>query len=409
MPNFYLRCLKCNSAFPPSPALITCPKCGNLLEAVLSLNSHLVRRPPALPERPSGVWDFREFLPAAGNSSDVVTLEEGGTPLLRLRGVERMLPSSDLRVYLKYEGSNPTGSFKDRGMTVAVSLAKHSGYKAVVVASTGNTSASAAAYASRASIRCVVVLPEGKVAKGKLSQAVLHGAQIIEVKGSFDDALSSVKEALRKLEGLYPLNSLNPWRLEGQKTLAYEIVARVGVPETVFVPVGNAGNISAIWKGFKELYFLGIIKRLPRMIGVQAKGASPLASAWELGVSKPLFVEKPETVATAIRIGKPVNWLKAVKAVKESGGFFLKFDDAEILKAQELLARVEGVGVEPAAASSLAGLLKVAHKLRELGNTHVVVATGHALKDPDAAYSLSHDIMRVEPREVVKELDRLIG
>ena len=283
---------------------------------------------------------------------------------------------------MKFEGANPTGSFKDRGMTVAVTLAKSAGARRVVVASTGNTAASAAAYAARAGMECLVVLPKGKVARGKLAQAILHGAKILEVEGYFDDALGLVVNRLVE-EGYYPLNSFNPWRLEGQKTIAFEIVEQLGgVPDYVIVPVGNAGNISAIWKGFKELYEIGLIDKLPRMIGVQASGAAPLAKAWRMGLRRPVFIDNPKTIASAIRIGRPINWPKAMRAVEESKGFFIEVTDDEITRAQISLARLEGIGVEPASAAPLAALGRLVDKLND--STIVLIATGHALKDPDS-------------------------
>jgi len=283
---------------------------------------------------------------------------------------------------VKFEGANPTGSFKDRGMTVAVTLAKSAGARRVVVASTGNTAASAAAYAARAGMECLVVLPKGKVARGKLAQAILHGAKILEVEGYFDDALGLVVNRLVE-EGYYPLNSFNPWRLEGQKTIAFEIVEQLGgVPDYVIVPVGNAGNISAIWKGFKELYEIGLIDKLPRMIGVQASGAAPLAKAWRMGLRRPVFIDNPKTIASAIRIGRPINWPKAMRAVEESKGFFIEVTDDEITRAQISLARLEGIGVEPASAAPLAALGRLVDKLND--STIVLIATGHALKDPDS-------------------------
>jgi threonine synthase len=263
-----------------------------------------------------GVWRYRELLPLR-DDIEPVTMYEGGTPLIK------MGRTVNGNVYVKFEGANPTGSFKDRGMTIGVTIAKYLGVRGVIVASTGNTAASAAAYAARAGLECVVVLPEGKVAKGKLAQALLHGAKVVEVEGVFDQAIEHVltEVVLKGRRDLYPLNSYNPWRLEGQKTIAFEIVDELGeAPDIVIVPVGNAGNISAIWKGFKEMYMHGLVKKLPRMIGVQAEGAAPLVKTWQLRSSKLIAVENPTTVASAIRIGKPVNWLKALKAVEESKG-----------------------------------------------------------------------------------------
>ncbi len=308
-------------------------------------------------------------------------------------------------VYVKFDGANPTGSFKDRGMTVAISMAKYLGVNVVACASTGNTSASMCAYAARANIKPLIVLPKGNVAKGKLAQAILHGAEIVFVGGGFDDALKVIIEASKK--GLiYPLNSINPWRIEGQKTVGYEIVDEVGVPDWIVIPVGNAGNISALWKGLVELKKIGLIDKLPRLAGIQASGAAPLVKAYRESLDKPVFIEDPETIATAIRIGKPVNWPRALKAIKESKGVLIDVSDDEILQAQRLLARREGLGVEPASAASIAGL----RKLREEGvidrNERVVaIATGHALKDPDTASS--HYVKSYEVKDVNEALSLL--
>jgi threonine synthase len=373
-----LRCIACNYIAGADPWLFLCPKCGNLMEVVMpsttSFDWSTARK------RRFGVWRYRELLPL---SSDVepVTMCEGGTPLIRISRV------ASRNVFVKFEGGNPTGSFKDRGMTVGITIAKSLGVEGVIVASTGNTAASAAAYAARAGLQCVVVLPRGGVARGKLAQALLHGAKIVEVDGVFDDALEEVftEVVLNGKKSLYPLNSYNPWRLEGQKTLAFEVVDELGEPpDYVFVPVGNAGNISAIWKGFKELYNYGLISRLPKMIGVQAEGAAPLAKTWASKSYSLMVVEKPVTVASAIRIGKPVNWLKALKAVDESKGTFITVSDEEIIKSMRDLAMYEGIGVEPASAASLAGYRKALESRVIDGNgVTVLVATGHALKDPD--------------------------
>lgn len=373
-----LRCVICGSLFPPNPRFFTCRSCGGLLEVVTPVDSGFewgrVRA------RRFGVWRYRELLPLA-EWVNPVSLGEGGTPLVR---VDR---AADPHVFVKFEGSNPTGSFKDRGMTVGVTIAKGLGVEGVVVASTGNTAASAAAYAARAGLRCLVYLPRGGVARGKLAQALLHGAEVVEVDGFFDDALELVLEEYveRSYSKLYPLNSVNPWRLEGQKTLAFELVDELGnTPDVVVVPVGNAGNISAIWKGFRELRDLGVISGTPRMIGVQATGAAPLAKTWSTGSRELQVVEEPRTIASAIRIGRPVNWVKALKAVEESRGALLTVSDEEILEAIKMLARLEGLGVEPSSAASLAGYLKALEEgLVDRGETVVLVATGHALKDPD--------------------------
>jgi len=357
------------------------------------------------------VWRYRELLPVPSDVG-IVTLGEGGTPLIPLVNMEHYGLPRSLRVYVKFEGSNPTGSFKDRGMTVAVSLAKYVGVKAAIVASTGNTAASASAYSARAKIKCIVLLPKGKVAKGKLGQAILHGAQIIEVKGSFDNALEAVMKTVKTTNKLYPLNSFNPWRLEGQKTIAYEIADELNNQlDWVIVPVGNAGNISAIWKGFRELYKLKLIEKLPKMIGVQAEGASPLVKTWSIKSNKLIPVNKPETCATAIRIGKPINWAKALKAVKESKGMFIAVSDSEIIESQKILAKFEGIDVEPAGAVGLAALLKLNREnIVDHGSNIVIVATGHALKDVDIIIKY-YDVVKIsaDTTEVLSVIDRIIS
>ena len=268
---------------------------------------------------------------------------------------------------------------------MGVSIAKSIGARATLVASTGDAAASAAAYSARAGLDCLVVLPRGGVARGKLAQAILHGAKIVELGGNFDDALRGVLRVLSRAAGelAYPLNSINVWRLEGQKTLAYEVFEEIGVPDWVFVPVGNAGNIYAIWKEFCELHELGISDGVPKMVGVQAEGASPIATAWMRGQSRPEFVGGPKTVASAIRIGRPVNWYRAWRAVERSGGTFVVVSDSEILEAQRALGR-EGVAAEPAGAAPAAAYAKLLEEgVVDESDLTVLVVTGHGLKDPD--------------------------
>jgi len=324
---------------------------------------------------PGLIEAYRDRLPVAAGWTPV-TLLEGATPLVP---APRLSERTGCTVYLKVEGLNPTGSFKDRGMTMAVTEAVAHGRQAVLCASTGNTSASAAAYAARAGITCAVLIPQGKIAMGKLAQAVMHGAKIIQVDGNFDDCL----ELARKLTADYPtislVNSINPVRIEGQKTAAFEIADALGTaPDVHALPVGNAGNITAYWKGYTEYHRDGLTEKLPRMLGTQAAGAAPLV------LGKP--VSHPETLATAIRIGSPASWDGAMAAREESGGRFLAATDEELLAAYRLLARDEGVFVEPASAASVAGLLKAAEDgwVRP-GSTVVCTVTGHGLKDPDTA------------------------
>lgn len=268
-------------------------------------------------------------------------------------------------------------------MTVAISVAKHIGVSIVACASTGNTSASMSAYASRAGIKPLIIIPKGRIAKGKLVQAILHGAEIVFVNGGFDNALKVIIEASKR-RLVYPLNSINPWRIEGQKTVAYEIADEIGVPDWIVLPVGNAGNISAVWKGFVELKRARLINRLPRLVGVQASGAAPLVEMFRRGYNTLKPVDNPETIATAIRIGKPVNWIRALRAVRESKGVFIDVCDNDIIEAQKILAKREGIGVEPASAAAIAGVVKLRREgIIDRDERVVAIATGHALKDPD--------------------------
>jgi threonine synthase len=337
---------------------------------------------------------YRDFLPVT-EKTPVVTMLEGNTPLIPSLFLSREL---NLKVFLKFEGANPTGSFKDRGMTMALSKALEEGAQAVMCASTGNTSSSAAAYAARAGIPCYVLIPEGKIARGKLAQALIHGAKVIAVEGNFDTALSIVK----KITSKYPIklvNSINPFRLEGQKTAAFEVCDVLGkAPDYLVIPVGNAGNITAYWMGFKEYHQARIIKTLPRLMGFQAAGAAPLVLGYP--------VEEPETIATAIRIGKPARGREALQAIKESKGLIDKVTDEEILNAYNLLAAKEGLFVEPASAAAVAGLMK---KKRggylEEDTLCVVVLTGHGLKDPETATKFGE--MKTVPSQV-DEVEKVI-
>ncbi|MGH9156058.1 MAG: threonine synthase [Acidimicrobiales bacterium] len=318
-----------------------------------------------------GVIDaYREFLPVTG-ATPVVTLYEGNTPLIP---APRLSERVGVSVWLKYEGLNPTGSFKDRGMTLAISKAVEEGATAVVCASTGNTSASAAAYAARAGIGCIVLIPEGHIALGKLAQALIHGARVLQIRGNFDQALTIVREMAER-SAVTLVNSVNPFRVEGQKTGAFEVVDALGkAPDVHCIPVGNAGNICAYWKGYLEYREAGRSTTLPAMLGFQAAGAAPIVLGHR--------VEEPETVATAIRIGNPASWYGATAAASESGGAISAVTDDEILEAYRFLAARESVFCEPASAASVAGLIKVG---APAGSTVVCVLTGHGLKDPDIA------------------------
>ena len=322
---------------------------------------------------------FREYLPVS-DATPVVTLNEGNTPLIKADNLAKKI-GIEAEIYLKFEGCNPTGSFKDRGMTMAVSKAKESGSGAIICASTGNTSASAAAYGARAGMKTFVLIPDGYIALGKLSQAMMYGAEIIAIQGNFDEAL----EFVRKISENYPItlvNSVNPYRIEGQKTGAFEICNALGqAPDYHFIPVGNAGNITAYWKGYKEFYTLGKIKALPKMMGFEAEGAAAIVKGER--------IYKPETVATAIRIGNPASWEKAVAARDESNGMINFVTDDEILSAYKLIASSEGVLAEPASAASVAGLIKVKNQVKE-GSKVVCILTGNGLKDPDNAIKYSN-------------------
>ena len=323
---------------------------------------------------------YRRYLPVS-EKTPVVTLLEGNTPLIPSAYLSQIF-GKGFEVYLKYEGLNPTGSFKDRGMTVAVSKAVEEGSKAVMCASTGNTSASAAAYAARCKIRCIVLIPKGAIALGKLAQALIHGACVIAVDGNFDDALKLAREITDK-QPITLVNSINPNRIEGQKTASFEVCDVLNcAPDYQCMPVGNAGNITAYWKGYKEYKKIGKIKSLPKMCGFQAEGAAPIVRG--------KIIEKPETIATAIRIGNPASWKKAEAARDESGGLIDIVSDNEIIKAYQILAEKEGIFVEPASASSVAGLLKLFSKgyfKKEAKRIQriVCILTGHGLKDPDRA------------------------
>jgi threonine synthase len=387
-----LSCIGCGARYNPGEAVYTCRRCGDLLEARLDLDevgeaAHRWR------ERPLGVWRYREVIPAAHQVR--VSLQEGGT---RLHWASRLGEELGLRnLYVKCEGDNPTASFKDRGLTVAVTKAVELGFRSVACASTGNTAASLAAYAAKAGLKCTVLVPQGRVATGKLAQAVVYGATILEVAGNFDQALSLVMEVSAR--GLvYLCNSVNPFRIEGQKTLAYELRDQLGrLPDVLALPVGNAGNIAAAWKGVEELRALGLVEEVPRMVGAQSQGAAPIVEAVRHGRMWIRPVDRPETVATAIRIGRPISWRKALNAIYSSKGTAVSVSDEEILWAQRLIARREGLFVEPASAAPVAAL----RRLREEGYLDpeelvVVVATGHGLKDPEAAALAPERPVRVE-------------
>lgn len=348
---------------------------------------------------------YREYLPI-GAKTPFVSLNEGSTPLIYSPWLSNLV-GRDAAVFLKYEGLNPTGSFKDRGMTMAVSKAVERGARAVICASTGNTSAAAAAYAARAGLRCAVLLPAGKIAAGKLLQAFMYGADVVSIKGNFDDALRLVRDFGGR-EEFEIVNSINPFRLQGQKTAAFEIVEELGdAPDVHILPVGNAGNITAYWMGYREFHHLRRSTQLPHMLGVQAAGAAPVY--WDR------IIENPETIASAIRIGHPASWDGARAALQESQGAIEAVSDEEIVAAQKLLASKEGIFVEPASAASVAGLLKCLGPGRcekcpvphiSEGARIVLTVTGHGLKDPDTPAAKECVIRESEPtlRDVLRQL-----
>jgi len=402
----WLACIACDETFAPFEAVrYTCDECDGLLEVRYA-------DPPTFDEFGSGastdgpdrgVWRYREGLPFDLG----VTLPEGDTPLHRVPRIEEAVGVDALRI--KHEGMNPTGSFKDRGMTVGVRVAKELGVGALACASTGNTSAALAAYGGRGGMQTLVLLPEGKVAAGKIAQASLHGARILEVDGNFDACLDIVQELAARGEA-YLLNSLNPFRLEGQKTIGFEILeefyADYGVfPDRIVLPVGNAGNTSALYKGFRELVQSGALDpdEVPKLTGVQAEGAAPMVEAVEEGNDEIRRWEDVETRATAIRIGNPVNAPKALPGIRNTGGTAVAVSDPEITAAQRHLAS-EGVGVEPASAASLAGLKKLRREGVVDDDERVVcLTTGHLLKDPDAAYEAGGD-----PEPVPNDADAVV-
>ncbi|MDR2707841.1 MAG: threonine synthase [Nitrososphaerota archaeon] len=393
----FQKCISCHEKYGIDEIVYFCKKCGDILEIKIDLEKVAVAVKSGDFKRSAlSVWRYRDFMPIH-ESSAVVSLSEGGTGLHRSERLGEALGLTDL--WVKNEGENPTGSFKDRGMTVGVTKAVELGARHVICASTGNTSASLAAYAARAGIRCTVLIPSGKIAYGKLSQAMIHGAKVLQVRGNFDEALDCVLKLAEKHRSIYLLNSINPFRIEGQKSLGYEICEQLegNAPDRLIVPVGNAGNISAIWKGFSEFYKLGLISKLPKMTGIQAVGSAPIVKAVKSHSDKIVPIVEPETVATAIRIGAPVSWKKAINAINESHGTAETVTDEEILDAQKLLAQVEGIFVEPASASSIAGLKKLVRSGIINKNERVVcVTTGHGLKDPDIAVKMGEKPVEID-------------
>src|SRR5215831_5524622 len=390
-----LRCVRCGALSATPGPLFRCSQCAELLEVVypewgggapreFSLRLKEVwqaRRGSSLPENASGVWRFRELLPQI-ESRNIVTMGEGNTPLVHLERIGHALHLGNLLA--KHQGMNPTGSFKDTGISVAISIAKGEAFTSVCCASTGNTSASVAAYAARAAMKSIVLLPAGQVASGKLAQALEYGAHVLELRTDFDGCLKILYEVAKKLS-VYVLNSVNPYRLEGQKTVAFELMEQLDwkVPDHVIVPGGNLGNSSALGKGFLELRDLGLISRLPKISIIQAEGANPLVRTMREKDGRELVRVNPETRATAIRIGNPASWRKAVAVLKSTGGACEQVSDDEIASAKAELGR-EGIGCEPASAASLAGLKKLVNSgFVKPEDSVVLVLTGHMLKDAD--------------------------
>ena len=348
-------------------------------------------------------WDglieaYKPWLPVS-NKTPIITLKEGATPLIKIKSISDRI-GKGVEIYAKYDGLNPTGSFKDRGMTMAISKAKESGCEAVICASTGNTSASAAAYASKGGMKSFVIIPDGYVAQGKLAQALVYGAEVLAIKGNFDKALDIVRE----LSGKYPItlvNSVNPYRLQGQKTAAFEIIENLGnAPDWLCIPMGNAGNITAYWMGFEEYFFANKSKKLPRMMGFQASGSAPLVEG--------KCISNPETIATAIRIGNPVNKEKAILAKDSSNGSFSSVTDSEIINAYKILGKEEGIFCEPASATSVAGLLKIKNEVPK-NSTIVCVLTGNGLKDPDCAIENNDSIFHTGVEADINSITKKMG
>ena len=401
-------CIACGEEYDADEMLYSCKRCGDLLE--VKYDYDVVKAKLGKSDwqtLPLSVWRYKDFMPIR-DPSKIISLNEGGTGLHSCQRLGNLLGVRHL--YVKNEGENPTGSFKDRGMTVGITKAVELNMKTVICASTGNTSASLAAYAAKAGLQCIVLIPSGKIAYGKLAQAMVYGAKVVQIRGNFDQALKMVLELSEKHREVYLLNSINPYRLEGQKSLAYEICDQLNreAPDRVVLPVGNAGNISAIWKGFTEFHKLGLIEKLPKMTGIQAEGAAPIAKAIKNGRNEIVPINQPETIATAIRIGAPVSWKKALRAIRESKGTAETVTDEEILEAQKMLARSEGLFVEPASASSIAGLKKLFESGKiDKDEVIVCVTTGHGLKDPDIAMKISEKPFEVDAE--IGSVEKLLG
>ncbi len=389
---YKLVCVHCGAEYPPDAIVYNCEKCGHLLAVKYDLDDITVTH-EELQKRQISVWRYKEFLPVR---IEPISFQEGGTPLYHLKRLGEELGLKNL--YAKHEGMNPSGSFKDRGMTLGVSMAKQLEKNIVACASTGNTSASMAAYAAKAGMPAIVLLPAGHVALGKVAQALMHGAKVISIRGNFDRALEMVHE-LCITHGIYLLNSINPYRLEGQKTIGFEAIDQMGcVPDRFVLPVGNAGNISAVYKGLCEWKDIGYIDTIPKMTGIQAVGSAPIVNAVRNNLPVVEVEKNPETIASAIRIGAPVNAEKALKAIRETGGTAESVTDEEILAMQRDIARKEGIGVEPASAASVAGIRKIAEQgLLDKDEKIVCIVTGHLLKDPETVIKQCVPPIEIDP------------
>lgn len=418
----YQQCEHCGAAVGEMDAAPACPSCGGLLELVHQPRNDARELAARFRERRagvsgpevSGVWRYRELVLPSAADAEIVSHPEGNTPLLSRAAVARFAGVDDLLV--KHEGHNPTGSFKDRGMTVATTQAKRTGARAVACASTGNTSASLAAYAAQAELPALVFIPSGQVALGKIAQTIAYGARTLMVRGNFDDCLTLAREASTAL-GIQLLNSVNPFRLEGQKTIVFELLEQLGwqAPDWIALPAGNLGNTAAFGKALREARATGLISRLPRLAAIQASGAAPFAKGFAQGFREPLRVE-PNTVATAIRIGAPASWNRAVRAIRETNGVVADVSDDEILDAKAVIDAA-GIGCEPASAASVAGVAKLRRSgVIAPGDRVVAVLTGHLLKDPGAVVAYHQETdpppsranrpIEIEPR--VSEVERVL-
>ena len=396
-----LSCPKCGLYFDERVIHSECTNCGSLLDLDTSTDVPRAtlralfesRLGAVFTSERSGVWRYRELILPTIDTTQVVSYPEGNTPLIASEVVGAYAGMG--QIFLKHEGLNPTGSFKDRGMTVAITQARRIGAKAVACASTGNTSASLAAYAARAGLPAVVLIPDGKIAGGKLAQTVAHGARTIAVRGSFDDCLRLLREASEQL-GVYVVNSVNPFRLAGQRTIVFEMLQQLGwnAPDWIALPAGNLGNTSAFGEALRQALALGLIDKVPRLLAVQASGAAPFAHGFASGRHE--TVEKPETVATAIRIGAPASWDRAMRAIRETNGAVIEVSDEEILAAKREIDRA-GVGCEPASAASVAGVRKMtASGTVKRSERVVAVLTGHLLKDPAAIIDQGPDVATID-------------